>query len=200
MARLCFIAVRLSLALLLAALLSPRGALAQTCYRGCDARYSACYAACNGGDGCRRQCARERYTCLDACMSGPTELESYVMSLVNAERSAAGLSPLRWNRRLARAARLHATNMAKQERMEHAMDGEGPGERIYRQGYQGHRWAENLAVGWGGGDAPEAAVEWWLGSPLHRANLLSPALTETGVGVRLGRDGKTYYCQTFGTP
>ena len=40
-----------------------------------------------------------------------------------------------------------------------------------------------------GYDAPEAALADWLASPPHRANLLAPALTHAGVGVRLGAGG-----------
>ena len=35
---------------------------------------------------------------------------------------------------------------------------------------------------------PQAVVDAWLGSPGHRANLLDPALTETGVACLLDAD------------
>lgn len=167
------------------------------CYRGCDASYSTCYSGCSGRDDCRRRCQETRYGCVDGCVQRPSPIELEVIALTNRERANSGAPPVTWNPRLARAARGHAANMARQERMEHAMDGEGPGERVARRGYRG-AWAENLAVGWGEGASPEAAVEWWMGSPAHRRNLLNPRLREMGVGVRVGADGRTYYCQEFG--
>jgi len=41
------------------------------------------------------------------------------------------------------------------------------------------------------------AVKGWLNSPEHRANMLSPELTESGVGIARSSSGKTYLTQDF---
>ena len=57
-------------------------------------------------------------------------------------------------------------------------------------------WAENLAFGFD----PAAVVGGWMASPGHRANILNPTYTETGVGFALDRSGRRYYAQVFGRP
>ena len=89
-------------------------------------------------------------------------------------------------------------------------DGESESDRIMDAGYcpSPTFWkvAENTYWGWGTPvQTPRDAVEWWMSSPGHRANILDAQLIELGVGVAMGapRPG-TYpdaavFVQNFGT-
>lgn len=120
-----------------------------------------------------------------------------VVDLVNAERSRRGLAPLRSDARLGTAAQRHSEDQARRGRMSHTgSDGSSAGDRIRRAGYVWRSWAENVAHGY---SSPEAVVAGWMNSPGHRRNILS-ANVDTGVGVAIGADGRTYWTQVFATP
>ncbi len=79
-----------------------------------------------------------------ACQSGnatpgraePGKLVSATLCLLNAERSARGLAPLRHDRRLASAAERHAVDMARKRYFSHdSLDGSSFLDRIRRAGY-----------------------------------------------------------------
>lgn len=52
--------------------------------------------------------------------------EKELLERVNAERAKEQLPPLKLNAALTRAARLHTMNMARQEKLEHQLDGKSP--------------------------------------------------------------------------
>jgi uncharacterized protein YkwD len=119
-----------------------------------------------------------------------------MVKLVNAERAKEGLKPVKLNAELSAAAQGHAENMAKQQRMDHVLDGKTPQDRIRVAGYKGTRGTENVASAQ---QDPEEVMKMWMNSPPHRKNILNPALQEIGVGI--GQDAKTgdlYWCQCFG--
>jgi uncharacterized protein YkwD len=123
-----------------------------------------------------------------------------VLDLTNAERSRAGVSPLRSSARLVQAAQLHADQLAAAGRLDHVLSGAQyatPADRLAAAGYAWQAYAENIALG-----QPSAAdvVASWMRSSGHRSNILSAAYTELGVGYSLGRDGRPYYVQVFGRP
>ena len=78
-------------------------------------------------------------------------------------------------------------------------DGRFADARIDATGYQWERVGENLAAGSG---SPEQAVEGWLASPEHCANLMNPAFTEMGAAYVTNPDADViiYWTQVFGTP
>lgn len=58
--------------------------------------------------------------------------------------------------------------------------------------------AENIAAVWATTLDPSVVVDLWMGSELHRANILDPALTHLGVGVAHDpATGKWYATQDF---
>jgi uncharacterized protein YkwD len=127
-----------------------------------------------------------------------------VIELTNQERSQAGLSPLKFESRLATAALQHSQDMALQDYFNHTQPNGGtPWDRINATGYQFSDAAENLIAGL---STPEDAVTVWMNSPEHRANILNPGLTEIGVGYYFLADdtGKVnyhhYWTQVFATP
>ena len=128
---------------------------------------------------------------------GPNAAEKGVIDATNAERKKAGLAPLKANPLLMAAARAHAQNMAKQNKLEHELDGKTPADRVKAAGYFGRRSGENIA--WNP-KSPAAAVEGWMNSPPHKENILTKEYAEIGVGVATNAKGEPYWVQVFGTP
>ncbi|MFB2891522.1 CAP domain-containing protein [Aerosakkonemataceae cyanobacterium BLCC-F50] len=127
-----------------------------------------------------------------------------VLELTNIERSKYGLQPLTSNPLLAQAAQTHSQNMALQDFYSHTgLDGSQPWDRIKAAGYQYSQAAENI---YASPTTPEAAVEGWMNSPGHRANILNPAYREIGIGYYfLENDTGNvnwhhYWTQNFATP
>jgi uncharacterized protein YkwD len=114
-----------------------------------------------------------------------------LLCLINHARAQAGLSPLRANRCLAKAARNHARDMVRRHYFDHTTpSGERFDQRISATGYTAGvtSWTvgENLAWGTSPTGDPAWVVRAWMHSPPHRANLLSKAFGEVGVGVAHG--------------
>jgi uncharacterized protein YkwD len=113
------------------------------------------------------------------------------LCVLNAERERHGLRPLKLNKRLSKAARRHARDMARRKYFAHDSLGGGTFvDRIRRTGYLrgARRWfvGENLAWGTLARSAPRAITKMWMGSPGHRANILSPSFREVGIGLAYG--------------
>jgi uncharacterized protein YkwD len=110
------------------------------------------------------------------------------LCMLNAVRSRHGLGPLQLNRRLSKAARGHAEDMARRKYFSHDTLGGGSFvDRIRHAGYLrgAHRWAvgENLAWATLGQSAPRGVTALWMNSPGHRANILNGSFREIGIGV-----------------
>jgi uncharacterized protein YkwD len=126
-----------------------------------------------------------------------SEIEQKVLELVNAHRKEAKLTLLAVNPMLMKAARNHSANMAKQDVLEHELDGKGPGERVADLGYKSQGIAENCAAGQ---RTPAEVVEAWMNSDGHKANILGENYTEVGIGLAKTTDGKAYWTLVFGSP
>src|SRR3954447_4947465 len=120
-----------------------------------------------------------------------TAMSSATVCLLNAERTQRGLRPLKLDRRLSRAAAVHAGDMVRREYFSHdSLSGSSFVDRIRRTGYLGgpRAWfvGENLA--WGSGDrsSPPAIVSAWMHSPVHRANILQRRFRQIGLGLVMG--------------
>jgi uncharacterized protein YkwD len=114
-------------------------------------------------------------------------LESSVLSEINALRRTHGRAPLRLSVSLSAAAAAHSRSMGARGFFEHASaDGTPFWQRIERHyGRRGFSyWAvgENLLWASHGVDAA-ATLKMWLGSPPHRANLLTPRWREIGLSA-----------------
>lgn len=109
--------------------------------------------------------------------------------------------PLRLNPQLESAALAHSKDMAEQGYFSHiAKDGSVAGIRSQRAGYTWQRIGENIAFGQ---NSPQAALEGWLNSPGHCANIMNPNFTEMGAAYGLTAEqnsGVFYWTQIFGTP
>jgi uncharacterized protein YkwD len=107
-----------------------------------------------------------------------------VIAGVNAQRKAHGLSALRPSPALMKAAQSHACDNAARNIYSHVgSDGSDLGTRLRRTGYQLRVAAENTGYGF---SSAAKAVDFWMRSPGHRANILNPSVTEIGVGLADG--------------
>ncbi|MEU8956011.1 CAP domain-containing protein [Streptomyces sp. NPDC048518] len=114
-------------------------------------------------------------------------LSADVIEEINRHRAGAGCAPVRLRASLSRSAREHSDDMSDHERLTHlGTDGSRPLERMREAGYHPRRAGEVIAAG---PRTAEAAVRTWLGSPSHRAVVLSCHYTDAGVGVARGSGG-----------
>ena len=107
---------------------------------------------------------------------------------------------LSYNRLLAIAAQNHSEDMAASKTVSHETPenaihypkGSKTIERIRHEGYQPAIVMENIA---GGQSTAKQVVGEWLASPSHCSSIMSPRVSETG----LGRSGN-YWTQVFAEP
>jgi uncharacterized protein YkwD len=129
-----------------------------------------------------------------------TKNERCLLELVNEERAKADLPALRPHPLLFKAARAHSTNMAKQRKMEHILDGKRPAQRVEAAGYDWGKVTENLITA-DQSDVPlERIVKEWMDSKIHRENILMKDVTETGLGIAKNARDDIYYTQIFARP
>jgi uncharacterized protein YkwD len=127
--------------------------------------------------------------------------ERRAFDLINAERRARGESSLVWDAELTRMARLHSESMARQNFFDH-IDPQGQNMTMRARACGVCGWsaiAENIAYNSGYDDPASFAVERWVASPKHRANLLRQGFTHSGVGVARAADGRVFFTQVFVT-
>jgi uncharacterized protein YkwD len=119
-----------------------------------------------------------------------TQLDAQMArDLVNAYRKDKGLKPLKLSPELTAAAKAHATDLAKWDRISHyGSDGSNPWDRVKRTGYKARLTAEN--VGTGQIDFSEV-MKGWKDSPGHNKNLLMNDADH--MGVALVQDPKTEF-------
>jgi uncharacterized protein YkwD len=123
---------------------------------------------------------------------------------LNAERARHGLPRLRLNKKLSVAARRHARDMVRRKYFSHDTLGGGSFvDRIRRAGYLrgANTWSVGENLAWGSHDraAPRAITEMWMNSPGHRANILSPAFREIGIGLAIGAPAPSGPAATYAT-
>ena len=109
------------------------------------------------------------------------KLESDIIDLTNAIRAENGLGRLEYDSGLAKAAYAHAKDMYEQAYFEHdSQNGPDFGTRVRE--YTGGRFmmlAENIA---NGNMSAETALNLWMNSAGHRANILNGSYKYIGVG------------------
>ncbi len=122
-----------------------------------------------------------------------------VLDLVNQARADAGADPLTRNEILEQQATRYACEMLAYEFFDHVnpVTGSTLADRSEEFDYDYWVIGENLAAGQ---RTPEEVVDDWLDSPCHRQNILNPAFTELGIGVRVGGTYDYYWVQEFGRP
>lgn len=125
--------------------------------------------------------------------------------LVNWARAQDGRRGLRQRGSLARAAALKGRAVAACGQFSHTPCGTDVDAQVRKTGYRFARFGENLYAGPWGRVSAQQVVGAWLGSPPHRANLLSPAYRELGIAPAkaaglLGSGESVLWTAAFATP
>lgn len=128
-----------------------------------------------------------------------------LLRLVNGARASsrscgetvfAAAPALRLEARLSRAAHAHSRDMHARDLGSHrGSDGSSVRERVTREGYRWARVGENYAWSRGFDMTPEKVMRFWLSSPDHCRNLMSPNYSEIGLAKVGG-----YWTQVFAQP
>ena len=105
-------------------------------------------------------------------------VETNIIAKTNARRIRNGKRPLKLDESLMRSARQHCTWMARNRSLQHTRAAV----------------AENIAMGQ---STSTEAVQDWMNSPGHRANMLNGQYTRIGVAAYRAHDGRVYWCQQF---
>ena len=121
--------------------------------------------------------------------------EKFLFDGVNHERAGEKLPPLKWDAKLAAAARDHVHKMVERDRLSHQFPGES--NLTARASSAGARFsmvAENVA------EAPSVSELHigWMNSQPHRENILNPKLTSIGIAVEM-RGTQYFAVQDFST-
>ena len=117
-------------------------------------------------------------------------VEALVVERVNEIRRTRGAAPLRVDAALTTLAREHSCRMAREQGFSHDTGGTFR-DRVRAAGIPYRAIGENLAKIVTDAEPVERAMDAWMKSEGHRANLISTEFSTTGAGVC--RDGRTYY-------
>jgi uncharacterized protein YkwD len=126
--------------------------------------------------------------------------EKSVLTLTNRRRVAAGLVSLRWDDRLAKLARERAEYMAQTGEFSHTQaNGTDVFDMIVDSGITWYGAGEIIA--WNTAAALDYsaafAVQGWMGSPTHRAIVMSNGFNYVGFGLAIAPSGKRYWAGVY---
>ncbi|MBM3204539.1 CAP domain-containing protein [Candidatus Uhrbacteria bacterium] len=122
-------------------------------------------------------------------------IERKAFDLINQHRTSNGLAVLTWSDTVANVSRDHSKNMAD-GKVPFGHDGFNDRVHTLRKHLSFSSAAENVAYNGGYDDPASTAVEGWLKSPGHLANIVG-AYTQSGIGVATSTDGSYYFTQIF---
>jgi len=125
-----------------------------------------------------------------------TQMEKNVFNYVNQSRVANSLPALTWSNSAAQQARNHSVNMANKT-VPFGHDGFDMRYNVLRGLIPNLRsMRENVAYNQGYQQPGKTAVQSWLNSPGHYANIMGN-FNLTGVGVAKDSQGRHYFTQIF---
>jgi|SRR5215212_5829188 len=129
----------------------------------------------------------------------PNEIEKRVFDQTNIMRVKNGLPPFVWDSEVCRMARTHSESMSRQGYFSHVTpEGLRLRDRARVAGILQYAvLGENIAYNQGYEDPGAFAVEKWMESSKHRANILSPEFRAMAIGSFVAPDGSVYLTQTF---
>jgi uncharacterized protein YkwD len=132
-------------------------------------------------------------------LASPNSIERRAFVQTNAARVENGLQPLVWDAELCRMARAHSQRMAEENFFSHkSPEGMQLKERARANGIMHFRViGENIAYNKGYNDPGGFAVERWMVSSGHRANILYVGFQSGGIGSYVAPDGSVYITQIF---
>lgn len=117
---------------------------------------------------------------------------SWLLGQLNAVRAQHGLPTMRLDGRLTASATAHSQYLASSTWTNPHIEANGstPRSRMIAAGYIGSYYSENV---YGGGLATvQIAFNWWLNSPIHYAGIVSPNVTDIGIGIASGPYGQFF--------
>jgi uncharacterized protein YkwD len=126
-------------------------------------------------------------------------IERSAFEKTNKARAENGLSVLVWDAELCRLARAHSEDMARQGYFAHETpNGLQLKDRARAMGIARFRViGENIAYNKGYDDPGAFAVERWMNSGGHRANMLYVGFQASAIGSYISSDGSVYLTQVF---
>jgi uncharacterized protein YkwD len=129
----------------------------------------------------------------------PNAIERRAFEQTNLVRVQNGLPPFVWDADICRMARTHSENMSREGFFSHVTPaGLRLRDRARAAGILQYAvLGENIAYNQGYQDPGAFAVEKWMESPKHRANILSPEFRGMAIGSFVAPDGSIYLTQTF---
>ena len=129
----------------------------------------------------------------------PNAIERRAFEQTNLVRVQNGLAPFTWDADVCRMARTHSENMSREGFFSHVTPaGLRLRDRARAAGILQYAvLGENIAYNQGYDDPGAFAVEKWMESPKHRANILSPEFRGMAIGSFVAPDGSIYLTQTF---
>lgn len=127
------------------------------------------------------------------------EIERRAFEQTNLVRIKNGLPPFVWDDEIGRVARDHSESMSRLGFFSHVSpDGSKLPDRARAAGIRRYSViGENIAYNQGYEDPGALAVERWMLSPKHRANILSSEFRAMAIGSYVASDGSVYLTQTF---
>src|SRR5690349_2618173 len=134
-----------------------------------------------------------------AAVVEPNGIEKRAFDQTNLMRTQNGLPPLTWDGDVCRMARIHSESMSRQGYFSHVTpEGLRLRDRAKVVGILNYVvLGENIAYNQGYDDPGAFAVERWMASEKHRANILSPEFRAMAIGSFVAADGSVYLTQTF---
>lgn len=127
-----------------------------------------------------------------------TDTERRAFEATNEMRARNGHAPLSWDGELCRMARAHSEKMARMGFFAHETpEGLRLRDRARAAGIRFQVVGENIAYNQGVDDPGTFAVQRWMISLGHRANILSREFRASGIGSFVARDGRVYITQIF---
>lgn len=137
------------------------------------------------------------------------DFRNQMLQQINAARAMArscggapapAVAPLAWNDRLFSAAARHSTDMATNNYFSHTgLDGRSPSQRMAAEGYAASWTGEVIAAGQ---SSVSAAMNSWLASPDHCANIMRAEFRDVGASCvqRAGSEFRYYWTMTLARP
>ena len=120
--------------------------------------------------------------------------EKEVFDLINRQRTSNGLSPLKIDSEVQNVARVKAQDMVKNNYFSHESPIYGtPFQMLKSYGISYKSAGENIA----GNSSNTGAVNAWMNSSGHRANILNSSFNYTGIGVVSSNKYGKVYVQMF---
>lgn len=127
--------------------------------------------------------------------TGISAFNQQVLDLTNAERTKAGLAPLKYNAELSNVAKIKSEDMRDKKYFNHTSPTYGsPFTMMSNFGIKYTAAGENIAAGY---TTPQAVVTGWMNSPGHRQNILNANYNQIGIGYAAGGSYGHYWTQMF---